>query len=285
MNLKNTFRKMTPELLWQTLGFIKRSPGYWLMDRSDSLRLKHNQREGYFYVRDDLCVHAPENITAHICWRAHGFEDTSSRHETQDFLQLSEGCSGLIDIGGQTGFMSALFAQSRAGDYRILSVEPDPLILPILKRAKELNQTTRGQWDIAEMAVSDVDGLISFLVSNPIFDLPVNARQDESREVKAIKLSTLLDSLSWTPDIVKVDVESFEHEILAASMDSIAKIKPKLQLEVHWEILERRGKSARGFLGPLYDLGYRGLRRKLHDLAAWERDGRSNIVTRLSLSV
>jgi hypothetical protein len=66
------------------------------------------------------------------------------------------------------------------------------------------------------------------------------------------------------PDIMKIDIETYEFEVLGASIDWISRYRPALQLEVHWAMLHARGKDPSAFLSPLVDLGYRstdGVRR------------------------
>jgi hypothetical protein len=89
--------------------------------------------------------------------------------------------------------------------------------------------------------------------------------------------------MSWQPDIIKIDTESFEYEIICASLDLFEKVRPALQLEVHWEMLAARGRAAPDFLGPLADMGYRGIRRRYRNYDAWHRAARSEPVSRMAL--
>jgi len=56
-----------------------------------------------------------------------------------------------------------------------------------------------------------------------------------------------------------------------------------LQLEIHWEFLRDRGKSAMDFLAPLAEIGYRGIRSRYQRLAQWEEIGRTEFLSRFSL--
>jgi FkbM family methyltransferase len=286
MSFKTYFRTLAPASVWQTLGFCKRLLMYWRIDRSESLRVR-NRVEGLpLFITDEVCVFPPENLTAYICWKTHGFEDAASSVEAREFLELATNCSALVDIGAQTGFMSALFARSRNGVFRIGSLEPDPQVLPILHRARELNGAKNGDWRILPIAVSHRSGKMNIQSSNWMYE----ARRDPLALVHAIDARTMtlrdvLRELAWTPDILKIDVESFEYEILCSSFDFLNAQKPALQLEVHWELLASRGRSADDFLSPLAEIGYRGMRKKYRNFAAWKRAGRSETVSRLSLRV
>ena len=278
-------RKISPPLLWRLAGFVKRMPGYWRLDRNDYLRFKKQLPGLPIHVNADVFVDTPEDLTAFIFWRNHGLEEPSSTAEVADFLQLAEGRTALIDIGAQTGFVSALFARSRPGTCRVLSCEPDPQILPILRRARELNVGKQTDWQIEPGAISNAAGTLQMRLCNPLHDAyDAYARMDGTVEVQTKRLPDVVGALGWKPDLIKIDVESYEHEILMDSLPMLAETKPALQLEVHWEFLRRRGRSGLDFLGPLAEMGYRGIRRPYRNLAQWEKSSHT-LLSRLSLRV
>ena len=95
-------------------------------------------------------------------------------------------------------------------------------------------------------------------------------------------------SISWqvdrgSLDIVKIDTESFEYEIICPALSLFERFRPALQLEVHWEMLAARGRAAADFLGPLADMGYRGIRRRYRTYDAWQRAARSEAISRMAL--
>jgi FkbM family methyltransferase len=201
-----------------------------------------------------------------------------------DFLALAEDRHALLDIGAQTGFMSALFARSRKRAASIISVEPDPQVLPILRRARELNSADDIDWLIEEKAVSNIDGRLVMPVSNWLYEPSPDAAAGEI-EVSVATLAHLLHVNAWQPDIIKIDVESFEYEIICSSLAILQSLQPALQLEVHWQMLAARDCSPDDFLAPLADIGYRGIRRRYRDIDAWRRAGRREAVSRMSLTV
>jgi hypothetical protein len=123
MSLKDTLRASLPEGMWRNLGFCKRLPAYWRIDRSESLRVRKRLQGLPLFVTEEIYVLSSESLTAYVCWKAHGLEDYQSSLETRDFLHLAEGRNAQVDIGAQTGFMSALFARSRSGTFKISSLE------------------------------------------------------------------------------------------------------------------------------------------------------------------
>lgn len=281
---KDLTRRIVPTPLWQLAGFVKRLPMYWRLERNDNLRVRKQLPGLPIHLTDDLFVQTPESATAYTSWRSHGLEEPSTHQEMIDFLCLADGKRALFDVGAQTGFVSAVFARSRPAGGRILSMEPDPQVAPILQRAKELNTSPSVDWQILHEAVSDHEGTLQLPISNTLYEPNDYTQFGGSIEVRARTLGGLAAQTGWTPDIVKIDVESFEYEVLTSSLDLIGRHKPALQLEVHWEFLRARGRAAVDFLGPLSELGYRGIRRQYHDLRSWENAGRRESVSRFSLA-
>jgi FkbM family methyltransferase len=282
--VRAVLRQALPFTAWQTAGFVKRLPSYWRIDRSKALRVYNGVYGLPLYVTDSISVLSPESVTAYFNWQYHGLEVNESSRETLDFLGLAENRNALLDIGAQTGFMSAIFARSRRHSAKILSVEPDPHCLPLLKRTVDLNGRSDIDWQIAPIAVSDSSGRISLPLGNRFYESALTGGEvPDEIEVEATTLIELIERQSWHPDIIKIDTESFEYEIICPALSLFERFRPALQLEVHWEMLAARGRAALDFLGPVADMGYRGIRRRYRDYDAWQRAGRSEPVSRMAL--
>jgi FkbM family methyltransferase len=278
--VRDQLRRAIPFTAWQAAGFVKRLPSYWRLDRSEALRIRNGVRGLPLYVTGSLSVFPPESVTAYFSWQCHGVEVNEHSREALDFLDLAQGCRLLLDIGAQTGFMSAIFARSRRDSAKILSVEPDPQCLSLLRRTVDLNGSSGIDWQVAPVAVSDASERINIPVSNWFYE---SAPSDGEIEVESTTLIDLIAGRYWQPDIIKIDTESFEHEIICPALGLFERLKPALQLEVHWEMLAARGRAAADFLAPLADMGYRGIRRRYRDYDAWQRAGRSEAVSRIAL--
>lgn len=207
--LRTAVRSATPFAVWQTLGFVKRIPSYWRMDRSEAMRVRNRTPGLPLYIKNGVTVFPPESVTAYLNWQHHGIEVNKSSAEAREFIELSKDRVALIDIGAQTGFMSALFSRSRAHTCHILSVEPDPQVLPLLERAVTLNAGPQTDWQILGEAVSNYSGRLVMPVSNRLHEHAMKASRASELEVPVTTLSDLLAKIDWQPDILKIDVEIF----------------------------------------------------------------------------
>ena len=64
-------------------------------------------------------------------------------------------------------------------------------------------------------------------------------------------------ALGLVPDLLKIDVEGYEHEVLLGASELLRNRKPPVCLELHLDELDRRGVDARDVLGELQSHGYR----------------------------
>ena len=134
-----------------------------------------------------------------------------------------------------------MFARSRRHPAKILSVEPDPQCLSLLKRTVDLNGGSDIDWQIVALAVSDTSGRISIPLSNWFYELALMEGDGPGEiEVESTTLVDLVAGRSWQPDIIKIDTDPFEHEIICPALSLFERLRPALQLEVHWAMLAAR---------------------------------------------
>ncbi len=282
MRILNYLRRTTPFSIWQTLGFLGRLRRYWRLDRSRALAFRQGCPENEIFVASNLSVVAPPHAQCLTTWVLHGVEWSECIDEVRDFLELSQSCSALIDIGAQTGFISALFSRSRRGPGHILSIEPDPNVHRLLDQARLLNLSDGIDWSLMHCALSDSGGLVELPAVNRVIGEP-SLPGSQSVTVEGFTLSHVIKTKDWVPDIIKIDTESYESEIICGSIEALESIKPALQLEVHWRMLRDRDRDPFAFLGLLTDIGYRGLRKSYRSPAHWRRLEAREPVSRLAL--
>jgi FkbM family methyltransferase len=281
---KSLLRAALPPSLWDAGKFLYNLPIFWTEAADENFRHRHQLTLFDFHLSDNVTVRCPENLTAYICFRYHFFAKASDgRRELLDFLELSEGCRTLLDVGAQCGIMSAVFARSRGAPHRIVSVEPDLSVLPILQATKVLNKNDNSPWVITNIALGEQIGFVDIPRTNCPYGEERRGPISKTMRVNMDTLDHLIEINQMIPDIIKIDIESFEYEVLMSSWKVIENHRPALHLEVHWELLNDRGKEAEDFLGPLADLGYRGIRRYYRGMDAWRRARSRESVSRIAM--
>ena len=69
-------------------------------------------------------------------------------------------------------------------------------------------------------------------------------------------LRSICREAAFTPDLIKIDIESYEYEVLMSSIDFLDEFKPRLHLELHSPQLRKRGLELGHLLQRLEALGY-----------------------------
>src|SRR6185295_8538918 len=76
--------------------------------------------------------------------------------------------------------------------------------------------------------------------------ISVDADASSGDAIDAIPIVSIDDevrSLNLVPDLLKIDVEGYEYEVLAGARRLLHDRKPAICLELHLDLLERRGQS------------------------------------------
>lgn len=247
--------------------FIRRLPDYYLVTRRlytwERLKLPVNvcffEGDSYFFT--------PDNLLVHNLW-THKVTSYYTRDEVRDWLTFSRGCHALLDAGASAGFFSAVFNRTAAETAKIVSVEPDPGSFALLRETMALNQGPI-EWRAVPCALSNTSGEQEFFSTGFGGDLGGAGSTPErmfrgndkpaipaTTKVRVVPLARLCRENGFTPDLIKMDIESFEHEALLGSLEFLDSCRPKLFLELHNEKIRGRGLDPRDLLGALFKLGY-----------------------------
>jgi hypothetical protein len=85
----------------------------------------------------------------------------------------------------------------------------------------------------------------------------VHPAQEGGVKVPVFTLQSVCEKYAIVPDLIKLDIESFEHEVLLSSTEFLRRTKPRIHLELHLGMIRDRGLDARAGMRTLFDLGYR----------------------------
>jgi FkbM family methyltransferase len=205
-------------------------------------------------------------------WAAHRFRfllpHDPSFHALRHFIRAAP--QGLfLDIGANDG-ISALSFRRFDRNYRIFSLEPNPLLEPKLRQIKHSDP----HFDYLIAGAGSERGTATFYVpryKNVLLHTFSSAAMHQVRQgirtvfgnfiADRIKLTSVkseivrVDDLALSPTIVKIDTEGFEHEVLGGMQKTIARSRPFIMLEAAWGDRDRISRffEARDYTVGTYD--------------------------------
>lgn len=167
-----------------------------------------------------------------------------------------------VDLGANEGYFTTIGARLCGPGGRVISIEPQQRLLPVIQenlRLNALDNTT-----IINAAITDQEGTATLhltadtnsgasgLYRHTRYTLP-------TQQVATLTLEQALDQQQLqTIDLMKVDIEGFEYEALLGSPRVFQQHRIRaLALELHPTILAGRGKDSRDIITMLESSGYR----------------------------
>ena len=142
-----------------------------------------------------------------------------------------------FDVGANMG-LYALIAASMFQPEAVTAFEPTPSTAAMLRKAVAANGLAV---DVVEAAVGDREGVaaLHFSEKSDSSNSLVEGfkASHESVQVDTIRLDEHVRRTHRDPQVIKIDVETFEPEVLAGAAETIARVRPHIVIEV----LNRRG--------------------------------------------
>ena len=168
-----------------------------------------------------------------------------SYHALRHFIVLKP--EGLfLDVGANDG-ISALSFRRFSKSYRILSLEPNPLLEPKLKRLKESDP----RFDYKIVGAGSVRERMKLFVpiyKNVVLHTFTSSNRDQilaaivenfgravadTVEIKAFDCDIIpIDALNLDPTIIKIDVEGFDYAVVEGLSATIGRAKPFIIIEL-----------------------------------------------------
>ncbi len=181
--------------------------------------------------------------------------------------------STFVDVGASFGYFSCLAAvhMGTAPGSRVIAIEPNPDLVDLLTRNRELNWST-SPMRIVETAAGALSGEGTFqsLPSRPnggtLAELGPNAPEPLTRTVQ---IATLDDILTDEPDptLIKIDAEGLECAVLGGAEQTLPRVTRGLAITWDPDRLRMGGFRPMISLMRLADMGY-----SLHRLPAKTED-------------
>lgn len=172
------------------------------------------------------------------------------------FLENIASGDVVIDVGANIGDYALIASKKVENSGKVLAFEPLSETFSILKRNLLLNEIMHCQ--PFQKAVGEKPDIVNLYKSNASgtmghLDSSLNGQNlIKKSEVEVITIDDLLNSNNIkNVNMMKIDVEGFEHEVLLGCLQSFKEKKiKKILCEVHFKYLESKGKSAE----TIYDL-------------------------------
>jgi len=155
----------------------------------------------------------------------------------------------VLDIGANIGTHTVEYAKVVGQGGMVLAFEPTPVAFACLL----VNTRDFPQVDARMQAVGFIDGLTEMNID------PLNCGGSHVASLTGnfVKQVTV-DSLALNRcDFIKIDVEGFEGFVITGAMDTIAKFRPKIFVELNDGTLTRNGFTKSHVIEPLLKIGYR----------------------------
>lgn len=148
-------------------------------------------------------------------------------------------CAGAVvyDIGANVGFYTLLAAKLVGEHGRVISFEPLPRNLELLRRHVSLNRFENVQ--IVDAAVSRESGEASFDDSP---GASMGALSDAGRlRVRLVSIDELLERGDTpAPDLIKIDVEGGEDAVLEGATEMLSSRRPTIFFATHGDEVKAR---------------------------------------------
>jgi len=209
----------------------------------------------------DCRIAIPPDSEVRDAFEHFGWKDPEAVEEFRAFMKLASNAKVLWDIGALFGFFSLAFAL-KGEDRLALAFEPNPGSREKLEECLHLNPTAKVK--VFDSAVGLPDKVVKFESGfhyTAIAESPGRSGEEASAEretvaIKTVSIDDLIERNLEPPDIIKIDVEGHEFDVLRGARKLLLAKKPALSLELHPELLARRGTSCHAIVEYLEDAGY-----------------------------
>lgn len=165
-----------------------------------------------------------------------------------------------VDVGANEGWFSMLAAKLVGCSGRVLACEPQERLWPVITKNIFLNDYTSVQllpFAVAEQPGEAVINLYPSVNTGSSNISATKRRWESQQRIKLLPLTDILGSLrGGEVDLMKIDVEGFEHKVLLSAGEHLGKTIKRLVVELHPAQLEALGSSEAQVVALLESRGY-----------------------------
>lgn len=212
-----------------------------------------------FPVSSDCTLACPRNALD-FAFTAE-FADPAQHREMDAFIGLIKGLPQihLLDIGSHFGIFSLVAAHYGGNQARCLAVDPSPLAGLMVRKLTALNHF-EDQIRFLHAAAGDRQGFLEMVETGMAgagyMVLPKDHPKTDRIAVPTLTLEGIAREFGRTPTVIKIDIESFEYEVLLAAGSYLKQHSMPLCLELHHQMMRERGLDPARLVQHLADCGY-----------------------------
>lgn len=184
----------------------------------------------------------------------HFVRNGASIEEMHGFIEAAQSRKILFDVGAHKGLFSLIFCASN-DEGRAIAYEPSTVLRSDAERMACLNGF-ESRIELQAFAIGERSKSLNAVIGSSGFINFIDDAQSGDTLVQMTTLDDECDRLGVVPDLLKIDIESYEYEALKGARRLLAH-KPVLFLELHLDQLEKRGHSPREICDDLASYGYR----------------------------
>jgi FkbM family methyltransferase len=192
-------------------------------------------------------------------------QDPPQVREFDDFVAhvTSAGRVVLLDIGCHFGVFCFAALHYGAAGSRALGVDPSSEAQVMVDRIARLNGWS-DRVAFRQAAAGAEEGFLEMvetgLTGAGYVVLPKDHPQADRRRLPMLTVDRLAEEMGEPPTLVKVDVESFELDVLRGGQRTFAERGTPLFLEIHNRMMRERGVDPESVIRQLRDFGYESFR-------------------------
>lgn len=184
--------------------------------------------------------------------------DPEQQAEMESFIQTISRAAQFLDVGAHWGVFSIVAMKVGGPGSRAVCIEASGQAVKVLRENLCLNEV-QDFVSVVNSACGEKVGELRMLTTGAggadYFVVPADERPD-TITVPQVSADSVCESSRFQPTHMKVDVEGFEEEVLRGALRVLSRFKPHLFLELHGDIIHRRGKSPGAVLDILQEAGY-----------------------------
>lgn len=248
--LKSLVRRVVPRALRNGLRAPGRTFTWWLNDLRSPVA---------FAIRPGWSLKVPRNAV-HAAYSAQ-INDPAQATEFDDFIGLLRQQPRVIlfDVGCHFGIFSFAAAHFGGPTARAIAVDPSALAGNMVKRVAALNgfqPQVRFVQAAVGAAVGELEMVEAGVTAAGYVVLPQDHPASDRTRIPMTTLDHLVEQAGERPTVIKIDVESYEAEVLRGGERTLMGCPIPLSLEIHNRMARARGADPGAVLQLLDAFGY-----------------------------